>query len=336
MNGDHIKEIFNQYSATLYKISSVMLANAADASDAVQETFLKYMISSKKFQTDEHEKAWLIRVNINICKNMLRFHKTHPVVSYENLTIMPHSAEENRTMDVLMSLRSKDKEVLILYYIEGYSCREIGKLLKISENAVKKRLERARNNFKNQMRRYNNMIFDSISSLANDIQIDKKKCGEIYTQCCIEFQKRVRKQKVRRRCSVSFLAVLLIVGMCVIMTNINHTVVYATGQEGRVQLKEGVKVQLQEEKTPLGRGYSFEISLGNGQRYKVIEGEENQNAQNIFQNGNTIYWIPDGIFPSKIKSEEGTEIQIGETDKSTLQIRVYKGEGYKDIQSSAA
>ena len=127
------------------------------------------------------------------------------------------------------------------------------------------------------------MIFDSISSLANDIQIDKKKCGEIYTQCCIEFQKRVRKQKVRRRCSVSFLAVLLIVGMCVIMTNINHTVVYATGQEGRVQLKEGVKVQLQEEKTPLGRGYSFEISLGNGQRYKVIEGEENQNAQNIFQ-----------------------------------------------------
>lgn len=175
------------------------------------------------------------------------------------------------------------------------------------------------------------MIFDSISSLANDIQIDKKKCGEIYTQCCVEFQKRVRKQKVRRRCSVSFLAVLLIVGMCVIMTNINHTVVYATGQEGRVQLKEGVKVQLQEEMTPLGRGYAFEISLGNGQRYKVIEGEENQNAQNIFRNGNTIYWIPDGIFPSEIKSEEGTEIQIGETDKSTLQIRVYKGEGYKDI-----
>ena len=175
------------------------------------------------------------------------------------------------------------------------------------------------------------MNFDSISGLANDIQIDEKKCGEIYTKCCAEFQKRVGKQKVRRRCSVSFLAILLIAGMCVIMANINQAVVYATGQNGRVQLKEGVKVQLQEEKTPLGRGYSFEISLGNGQRYKVIEGEENQNAQNIFRNGNTIYWIPDGIFPSEIKSEEGTEIQIGETDKSTLQIRVYKGEGYKDI-----
>lgn len=130
---------------------------------------------------------------------------------------------------------------------------------------------------------------------------------------------------------MSFLAVLLVVGMCIIMTNINHTVVYATGQDGRVQLKEGMKVELQEEMTPLGCGYSFDISLGNGQRYEVIESEENQNAQNIFRNGNTVYWIPDGIFPGGIKTEEGMEIQIGETDKSALQIRVYKGEKYEDI-----
>ena len=150
MNGDHIKEVFNQYSATLIKISTVMLGNEADANDAVQETFLKYMISNKKFQTAGHEKAWLIRVNINVCKNMLRFHKKHPVVAYENLALTSHGSEENRIMDVLMLLKSKDKEVLILHYIEGYSCREIGKMLKISENAVKKRLERARNSFKNQ------------------------------------------------------------------------------------------------------------------------------------------------------------------------------------------
>lgn len=59
MNDDHIKEIFNQYSAILYKISSVMLRNVTDAHDAVQETFLKYMMSNKKFQTVEYEKAWL-------------------------------------------------------------------------------------------------------------------------------------------------------------------------------------------------------------------------------------------------------------------------------------
>lgn len=45
-----------------------------------------------------------------------------------------------------------------------------------------------------------------------------------------------------------------------------------------------------------------------------------------------MYWIPDGIFPGGIKTEEGIEIQIGETDKSTLQIRVYNGEKYEDIR----
>lgn len=150
MNGEHIEKIFKQYSAVLYKVSSVMLGNTADASDAVQETFLKYMTANKKFHTSEHEKAWLIRVNINICKNMLRFHRRHPAEVYESLAASPHSLEENRIMDILMALRSKEKEVLILHYIEGYSCREIGQILKISENAVKKRLERARNSFKKQ------------------------------------------------------------------------------------------------------------------------------------------------------------------------------------------
>ena len=81
MNGEHIEKIFKQYSAVLYKVSSVMLGNAADASDAVQETFLKYMTANKKFQTNEHEKAWLIQANINICKNMLRFHRRHPALA---------------------------------------------------------------------------------------------------------------------------------------------------------------------------------------------------------------------------------------------------------------
>ena len=134
MNGEHIEKIFKQYSAVLYKVSSVMLGNAADASDAVQETFLKYMTANKKFQTNEHEKAWLIRVNINICKNMLRFHRRHPAEAYESLAASPHSLEENRIMDILMALRSKEKEVLILHYIEGYSCREIGQILGKTEN----------------------------------------------------------------------------------------------------------------------------------------------------------------------------------------------------------
>ena len=72
----------------------------------------------------------------------------HPHINYEELTEKYHSSEDNKVMDILMEMKSRDKEILILYYIEGYSCKEIKKILKISESAVKKRLERARKNFK--------------------------------------------------------------------------------------------------------------------------------------------------------------------------------------------
>lgn len=175
------------------------------------------------------------------------------------------------------------------------------------------------------------MIFESMSELASDIKIAPKECDEIYKQCCVEYEKRIRKQKVIRRCVVSFLAVFLVAGLYIFVPNINHTMVYATGLNGQVQLKKGVKVELKEEMTPLGRGYSFEIHLTEGQQYQVIEGMGNENAQNIFSNKNIVYWIPDGIFPYGIKSEEGTEIQIGKTDRSVLQIRVYEGKESEDI-----
>lgn len=125
-----------------------MLCSEQDAYDAVQESFLRYLSTKMDFRDEDHEKAWLTRVNINICKNMLRFKRMHPTVEYETLALHYHKPEETGIMDTLMSLNAKDKEVLILYYIEGYSCREIADILKITESAVKKKLERARKRLK--------------------------------------------------------------------------------------------------------------------------------------------------------------------------------------------
>lgn len=141
-------QIFKKYCKLLYKISIIMLCNEQDAYDAVQESFLKYLDTKMDFKDESHEKAWLTRVNINICKNMLRFRRMHPTVDYETLALHYHTPEEAGIMDILMSLNAKDKEVLILYYIEGYSCREIAGILKITESAVKKKLERARKRLK--------------------------------------------------------------------------------------------------------------------------------------------------------------------------------------------
>ncbi|MBR2257090.1 MAG: RNA polymerase sigma factor [Blautia sp.] len=145
-NKDHnLEQAFSRYYQMLYKISVIMLCNEHDAYDAVQETFVRYLEYHGDFQDEEHEKAWLIRVNINVCKNFLRFHRLHPMENYESLTLKYHTDEEAGLMDELFALSQKYKEVLILHYIEGYTNAEIAGILQISESAVKKRLERARN-----------------------------------------------------------------------------------------------------------------------------------------------------------------------------------------------
>lgn len=141
-------QVFEKYCKLLYKISIIMLCNEQDAYDSVQESFLRYLDTKIDFKDESHEKAWLTRVNINICKNMLRFRRMHSTVEYETLALNYHTSEETGIMDALMALNTKDKEVLILYYIEGYSCREIASMLKVTENAIKKKLERARKRLK--------------------------------------------------------------------------------------------------------------------------------------------------------------------------------------------
>ena len=107
--------------------------------------------------------------------------------------------------------------------------------------------------------------------------------------------------------------------------------VYASGKEGMVQLKEGEKVSLIEEMTPLGKGYTIQISHRKNERFEVIDGLENSYAENIFVNGDTIYWVPDGFLPGKITDGDGSDIQINKTNSSILKIRVYKGEKAEDI-----
>lgn len=142
-----VEEVFQAYGNMLYRIAFVMMKNAFDAEDVVQDTLIKYMEhleSGKSFETEEHRKAWLIRVNSNLCKNRLRFYKNHPKISVEQLSRYYEKEEDTELMDSLMLLPSKYREVLLLHYVEGYQGREIAGMLGLSESAVRKRLERGR------------------------------------------------------------------------------------------------------------------------------------------------------------------------------------------------
>ncbi len=145
--GQSVEEVFGVYGNMLYRIAFVMMKNAFDAEDVVQDTLIKYMEHMKRgkaFETEEHRKAWLIRVDSNLCKNRLRFYKNHPKISMEQLSRYYEKEEDTELMDSLLLLPSKYREVLLLHYVEGYHGREIAGMLGLSESAVRKRMERGR------------------------------------------------------------------------------------------------------------------------------------------------------------------------------------------------
>ena len=147
---DEIEHIVNAYSNMLFKLCFTMLCNNADAEDAVGNTFLKYITKSPCFQSEEHTKAWLIRVATNICKDMYRFNKKRDYLSFDDLFNYSNTEENHELLEAAMNLPVKYKTVIHLFYIEGYKTDEISKILSISSSAVRKRLQYAREKLKFQ------------------------------------------------------------------------------------------------------------------------------------------------------------------------------------------
>ncbi len=141
---EEIKEIVEKYSSLIFRISYCILCNSEDAEDAVQETFLKYITKAPDFNDEEHRKAWLIKVAANISKNMLMFRLKRETVSIDDVENIGISENDYETFELIMSLPAKHKIVMTLYYVEGYKSKEIAEIIGISEETVRKRLQKGR------------------------------------------------------------------------------------------------------------------------------------------------------------------------------------------------
>lgn len=139
-----IEEAVVKYSNMLYKICIVMLCNEQDVQDVIQDTFCKYLERKKPFANEEHEKAWLITAATNNCRNILSYRTRHPKVPIEELAEILAAPRHRENLTELLRLPVKLRTVIYLYYVEGYQVREIASILKIGEAAVKKRMQRGR------------------------------------------------------------------------------------------------------------------------------------------------------------------------------------------------
>lgn len=135
-----------QYADLVYRLSMVILQNNADAEDAFQTVFLKYALSSQHFETTEHEKAWLIRVTRNACRDQLKsFFRKHTVSLGEAPELVSQTDPQQQVvLEAVRSLPKDYRDVVYLHYYEGYTAPEIAEILKKKPNTIYTHLSRAR------------------------------------------------------------------------------------------------------------------------------------------------------------------------------------------------
>jgi len=141
-----VEEIYRRHFDMVYRISYSYLKNPSDTEDATADVFAKLMQKNITFQNAEHEKAWLIRTAINICKNHLNhwWRSRADIDEYENLPCDdPFHIDE--TLKIVMELPTRCKDVIYLYYYEGYTSEEVAEILKRPHSTIRNHLHEARN-----------------------------------------------------------------------------------------------------------------------------------------------------------------------------------------------
>ena len=137
------RKIIDKYSDTVYRIALTRCGSVENAEDVYQEVFVKYFQTNPKFNNEEHEKAWFIRVTINLSKNNVRLFWNKNVSELDE-NIIFESKEENDVFNVVNTLPQNYKTVIYLSYYEGYKVKEIADFMKVKEGTVKTWLFRAR------------------------------------------------------------------------------------------------------------------------------------------------------------------------------------------------
>jgi len=141
-----IIDALKKYSSMVKRIAFQNLKNMDDAEEIAQEVFIK-LVKKYKYNDEEHLKAWLIRVTVNMCKDrrmLFENMKTEPL----NDEYPCFTEDENSIIEELWKLPAKYRNTLYLYYYEGYSVPEISGILKKNEHTVSSWLTRARKNLK--------------------------------------------------------------------------------------------------------------------------------------------------------------------------------------------
>lgn len=151
----YLEKLMSDYGDTIFRMCFLYLKDYQLAEDATQETFMKAMTSYEKFEHKSSEKTWLTRIAINCCKNIMRTRWfqifKNNLVEYQEKAqdnLIEDLMEKNSISSAIMKLDLSDRKIIILYYYQQLSIKEIAAISGISENTVNQQLYRARKKLK--------------------------------------------------------------------------------------------------------------------------------------------------------------------------------------------
>ena len=147
------EQIVRTYADMVYRIAYRYVKNSIDTDDVFSEVFLAYFKKERTFESEEHRKAWLIRVTINCAKDLLA--QRAQLQQLHEETLPDQTARDADTyMDLykaIEQLRPEYREVIKLYYLDDLSVKEIAQILNKNENTIKTQLFRARDTLKSAL-----------------------------------------------------------------------------------------------------------------------------------------------------------------------------------------
>lgn len=154
MKREQLGQLILASEDSMYHVAKSLLYNDADCQDAIQETIVKAFDKIGTLKQDAYAKTWLIRILINECYGIMR--KEKKIISLESCEREESWMERQDYSDLyeaLMRLTEEARLSVTLYYVEGYSVREIARMTGVTESAVKNRLARARAKLKEELSR---------------------------------------------------------------------------------------------------------------------------------------------------------------------------------------
>ena len=144
--------LIKSYEKDLYKVAIAMTKNEDDALDCIQEAILQAYISIKDLRQDEYFKTWLIKILINKCNALLK--KNKKILNLDVSIAENDKVEQSDRLELKDSINNLDsnlKIIVILYYYEDMSIKDISESLNIPQGTIKSRLSRARSKLKEML-----------------------------------------------------------------------------------------------------------------------------------------------------------------------------------------